>query len=253
MKVKLGDYVLLYLDKRRKYLVKVVSGKELHTHKGILKLDEILGKEYGDYVQTHLGVRFRILKPLLLDHIMKFRRGTQIIYPKDAALMVIMAGIGPGSRVIEAGTGTGALTALLAYFVRPDGIVYSYDISKKNLENAKKNLRTVGLDKWVVLKLGDVTKNIDERDVDAIFLDLPSPWLAVENSYKTLRHGGVFVSFSPTINQVEKTVEALKSQNFVDYEAVEVILRRYKVEKGGTRPETFMVGHTGYIVFARKP
>ncbi|OYT27895.1 MAG: hypothetical protein B6U95_05460 [Thermofilum sp. ex4484_82] len=253
MMIKKGDFVLLYLDEKRKYLVRVDPAKELHTHKGIIRLNKIEGKKYGETVITHLNVSFKILKPLLVDFLENFTRTTQIIYPKDSALMIIMSGIGPGSRVVEAGTGTGALTAVLAYYVRPTGKVYSYDIKKQNIERAKRNLKKIGLEKWVVFKIGDVTQKIDEKEVDAVFLDLPTPWLAVKTAYYSLTNGGVFVSFSPTINQVEKTMEALREHRFVNCKAVELLLRTYKVKMGETRPETFMIGHTGYIVFARKP
>ena len=124
---------------------------------------------------------------------------------------------------------------------------------KQNIERAKRNLKKIGLEKWVVFKIGDVTQKIDEIEVDAVFLDLPTPWLAVKTAYYSLTNGGVFVSFSPTINQVEKTIEALREHRFVNCKAVELLLRTYKVKMGETRPETFMIGHTGYIVFARKP
>jgi len=253
MEVREGDYVLLRLDDKRKYLVRAEKGRMLHTHKGIVDLGSLVGAKYGDYVESHLNAKFRVLKPTIVDFVRFFSRGTQVIYPKDAALMIVLAGIGPGSRVVEAGTGSGALAALLAYYVRPDGVVYSYDVKESVLEIARRNLRKAGVADWVVLKRGDVTEEIEERGVDAVFLDLSTPWLVVKNASDALKSGGSFVSFSPTINQVEKTVEELRAHDFVDVVAIEAIVRRYRVKAGKTRPEMFMVGHTGYIVLARKP
>ena len=250
--IKEGDYVLLYLDSRRTYLVKVHRGENFHTHKGFIKLEELIGKEYGSTVASNLGVQFTLLKPLLRDYIMKSVRKTQITYPKDIALIIMFSGIGSGSLVVEAGTGTGALTTALAHFVKPNGKVYSYEIRGEFIKTAEKNLKRAGLLEFVELKNKDVTAGIDEAEIDAVILDLATPWLVISHAYAALKPCGTIVSFSPTIDQVVKTVEALKENGFVDIETVECLLRGMQVERGKTRPQTLMTGHTGYVTFARK-
>lgn len=252
MKIFEGDYVLLYLDQRRTYLVKVEAGKTFHTHKGFIRLDDLIGGEYGSKITSSLGVDFVVLRPLLRDFIFKSTRKTQIIYPKDIALIILFSGIGPGSRVVEAGTGTGALTTALAHYVRPDGKVYSYEIKGEYLEVAKRNLNRAGMLDFVELKNKDVTNGIDEKDLDAVILDMAAPWEAVSHANKSLKPCGTIVSFSPTVDQVVKTVESLKEHGFVDIETVECLLRGLQVERGKVRPHTLMTGHTGYITFARK-
>ncbi|MEM3554053.1 MAG: tRNA (adenine-N1)-methyltransferase [Candidatus Bathyarchaeia archaeon] len=251
-KITEGDHVLLYLDQRRTYLVKVEAGKTFHTHKGFIKFDDIIGKEYGSTVISSLGVKFTALKPLLRDYIMKAVRRTQITYPKDIALIIIFSGIGPGSRVVEAGTGTGALTMALAHYVRPNGRVYSYEVRSEFLETAEKNIKRAGLADFVELKNKDITSGIDEVDVDAVILDMATPWLVVPHAYRALKPCGTLVSFSPTIDQAVKTAEALGENSFIDIETVECLMRGMQTERGKTRPQTLMTAHTGYITFARK-
>jgi tRNA (adenine57-N1/adenine58-N1)-methyltransferase len=251
-KIGEGEYVILYLDLRRTYMVKVEAGKTFHTHKGFVKLDELLGRDFGATVQSSLGVEFTALKPSLTDYIMKSSRNTQITYPKDAALIVMFSGICSGSRVVEAGTGTGALTTALAHYIKPEGKVYSYEIREEFQRTAEKNLRRANLTDFVELKSKDVTTGIDERDVDAVVLDLATPWLVVPHAYEALRASGIIVSFSPTIDQIVKTTEALRENNFVCIETVECLMRGMQVERGKTRPQTLMTGHTGYITHARK-
>ena len=251
-KIREGDYVLLYLTQRKTYLVKVEKGETFHTHKGFIKFDDLIGKEYGSRVLSSLDVEFIVLKPLLRDYIFKSVRKTQITYPKDIALIVMFSGVGPGSHVVEAGTGTGALTTALAHYVKPNGKVYSYEIREEFLKTAKKNLKRAGLIDFVELKNKDVTAGIDEIDVDAIILDLATPWLVVPHAYAALKPCGTVVSFSPTIDQVVKTVEALKENSFVDIKTVECLLRGMQIARGKTRPQTLMTGHTGYITSARK-
>jgi tRNA (adenine57-N1/adenine58-N1)-methyltransferase len=251
-KISEGDYVLLCLDLRRTYMMKVEAGKTFHTHKGFIKLDELVGKDFGATVQSSLGIEFTALKPSLTDYIMKSSRKTQITYPKDAALIIMFSGINAGSLVVEAGTGTGALTTALAHYVKPEGKVYSYEIREEFQRTAEKNLRRANLIDFVELKSKDVTTGIDERDVDAVVLDLATPWLVAPHAYEALKASGIIVSFSPTIDQVVKTTEALKEQNFICIETVECLMRGMQVERGKTRPQTLMTGHTGYITHARK-
>jgi len=232
-------------------MVKVEAGKTFHTHKGYVKLDELIGKEFGATIQSSLGIAFTALKPALTDYIMKSSRQTQITYPKDAALIVMFSGIGAGSRVVEAGTGTGALTTALAHYVRPDGKIYSYEIRGEFQKAAEKNLKRAGLIEFVELKSGDVIAGIEEHDVDAVVLDLATPWLVLQ-AYEALKPSGIIVSFSPTIDQVVKMTEALREQNFICIETVECLMRGMQVERGKTRPQTLMTGHTGYITYARK-
>jgi len=247
-----GDYILLGLGQRRTYMVKAEAGKSFHTHKGYIKLDDLIGRDYGSSIASSLNVEFTIMKPLLTDYIMKSARQTQINYPKDVALIVIFSGIGPGSRVVEAGTGTGALTTALAHYVKPDGKVFSYDVRAEFQKTAERNLVRAGLIDFVELKIKDVTLGIDETDVDAVILDMAVPWLVVSHAYTALAPCGTIVSFSPTIDQVIKTVETLKEGGFVNVETVECLMRGMQVERGKTRPHTLMTAHTGYITYARK-
>jgi len=250
--ISLGDNVLLYLNPRRTYLVRIEKDKSLHTHKGYIQHDSLIGKPYGTRVTTNTGTEFIALRPALRDYIFKIQRKTQIMYPKDIALIVMFSGIGPGSKIVEAGTGAGALTTALAHYVKPAGKVHSYEIRPEFIQNAQKNLEKAGLSKYVVIENKDITMGIDESNVDAVILDLATPWLVVPHAYSALRGSGAIVSFSPTIDQVIKTAEALRENGFVDVQTVECLMRGMQVELGRTRPETLMTAHTGYITFARK-
>ena len=247
-----GDDVLLYLDDRRTYQVRVEAGKQFHTHKGFVELGDLVGRPYGSPAISSLGVRFHALRPLVRDRILKTDRRTQVLYPKDIGYLLLRMGIGAGSRVVEAGTGSGALTCALADAVRPDGNVYSYEINPRFQRVAAGNIERAGLMEYVDLKEGDVTEGIDETDVDAVVLDMATPWLVVPLAYDALAGSGVFASFSPTIEQVMKTVSALRERPFVEVETIELMLRRITVAENKTRPQTVMIGHSGYITSARK-
>jgi tRNA (adenine57-N1/adenine58-N1)-methyltransferase len=247
-----GSDVFLYLDRRRTYLVKVEAEKSFHTHKGYIQLGDLIGKEYGTRIASSMGIEFVALKPTLRDHIFKTSRRTQISYPKDISLIIMYSGIGPGSRVVEAGTGTGALTSAIAHYIKPAGRVYTYELRQELTKNAQKNLERAGLLDYVELKDGDVTEGIEEKDLDAVILDMATPWLVVPHAYTALKGSGVLVSFSPTIDQVVKVVEALTDYGFVGVETVETLIRFMQVVRGKTRPQTVMTGHTGYLTFARK-
>ena len=252
--IKEGDWVKIYFNERKWFVVRAIKGKELHTDEGIINLSDVLKAEYGGSVRTHLGVEALISKPSLEDIVFRaFRRKTQVIYLKDIASIIVRAGIGPGSRVVEAGTGSGVLTAFLAFYVRPNGEVYTYDISYGHQKIAKKNLRGLSLNINVHFIIGDVRKTIHQKEVDAVILDLPDPWNAVENVASSLRSGGRFVCFLPTYNQVEKAVEAIREAGFIHVESVELLERRIKAKRGETRPEFLMRGHTGFLVFSTKP
>ncbi len=247
-----SNEVFLYLDRKRTYLVRVERGKTFHTHRGFIQLDELIGKEYGTKITSSMGVVFVAFEPTIRDYILKMRRKTQITYPKDIAFILMYSGIGPGSHIVEAGTGTGALTNALAFYVRPTGRIYSYELRKPFIDIALKNLKRVGLSEFVEIKNKDITQGIDERGVDAVILDLATPWLVIPHVLLALKGSGSIVSFSPTIDQIVKTVEALKEKGFADIETIECFVRKMQVERGKTRPETLLIGHTGYITFARK-
>lgn len=246
------DYILLFLKKRKTYLVKVESGKLFHTHKGFIPFDDLIGKPYGSSVISNLSIEFTVLKPSLTDFIMKSVRRTQIMYPKDIALMIMFGGLTSGSLVVEAGTGTGALTTALASSIQPQGKVFSYEVRGEFLDTAKKNLTRAGVNNYVELKNQDITEGIDEVNMDSVILDLATPWLVVSHAYRVLKPCATIVSFSPTIDQVVKMSEALIEHSFIDITTIECLMREMQVHRGKTRPQTLMVGHTGYITFARK-
>ena len=161
-------------------------------------------------------------------------------------------GIGPGSLVLEAGTGSGALTCILGNYVKPNGHVYSYDIREKSLKQARNNVQKAHLEDVVSIEYGDILIDVDHHELDAVVLDLATPWLAVKKVKSFLRLSGGLCSFSPTIEQVKKTVEALEGKEFYDINTFELIKRKIIVKENATRPTTRMVGHTGYLTFARR-
>jgi tRNA (adenine57-N1/adenine58-N1)-methyltransferase len=247
-----GDQVLFYLDSRRHWLLRVEAGKSFHLHRGILHFDDVIGQEFGSFATTSLGTKIVALPPLPRDRAIKMGRQTNIVYPKDAGLILLLARIGPGSIVVEAGTGSGALASLLGYHVSPNGQVISYEIRKDFAEVAMKNLEKAGLKGIVTVKQQDILEGIAEKNVDSVILDLAVPWDVVTHAYDALLGGGVFVSFSPTIEQTQRTVKALYASHFTEIITRELIEREILVRPGKTRPATRMIGHTGFVTSARK-
>jgi len=250
--LKYGDLVTLYIDDRRKYVVKLVENGVVGLDKGFVKHDHIVGLKYGDMILTSRGAECYLLKPLPQDYQHVIRRKTQIIYPKDASLMIYLSGLKPGSKVLEAGVGSGCLTISLAHIVGESGHVYGFDINPEHLEIARENLSKTNLLDRVSLELRDIREGVGLSDLDAVFYDLPDPWNALDTAYSVLKRGYPIIIYVPTINQVEKTVEAMREKKgFIDIHVYEVLLREYEVEKNAVRPKTIMIGHTGYIVFSR--
>ncbi len=253
MPIKDGDLLWVVYDHKRKWLLRARTGENFQTHLGIIKFDDIIGKDYGFKVVSNTHAFFWVFEPLPVDVVLKMGRATQIIYPQDIGFILVQTGIGPGKKVVEAGTGSGALTINIAYYVRPEGHVYSYDINEKSTKQAQKNLEKMNLAAFVTLKAGDVCQAIEEKDVDVVMLDLATPWLAIETAWQALKGSGSICCFSPTIEQVKKNVEALKkSRGFADIRTHEVLSRDYQVRDNATRPTTMMIGHTGFMTFARK-
>ncbi len=250
--VKEGDWVLIYFNERRSYVVKVEDGRKFHTTKGSINLGSLIGSNYGSIHETNVGEEFYVTRPTIVDMLSVLKRFTQVIYPKDIAYIVLSSGIGPGSRVVEAGTGTGYLTSILAYYVRPSGRVYTYEVREDFYKMAVENFERIGLLPYITARRRDIREGIKESEVDAVFLDMPDPWSVAEPAYDALRHGGVITVFVPSVNQVARSLEGLKKAGFRRIEAVEIMHRNYKTVPGELRPENVGIWHTGYIVRGQK-
>jgi tRNA (adenine57-N1/adenine58-N1)-methyltransferase len=249
--IALGDRVLLYQDGRRKWIAKVEPGR-FHTHRGYFELSELVGKEYGGSVKTSMGQNLAVFKPRALDIVESFDRPTQILYPKDVGYALFQLGIGNGDRVLEVGTGSGALTSALARGVAPDGQVFTYEMRPEFLRAARTNVEKAGFGSLVTFHNKDPTDGFEENEAYAVVVDLGDPWRMARAAWKALVGGGILAGFTPTINQLEKLAVALRQGRFVIIEAVELLMREFKTEAGKVRPETRMIGHTAYVTVARK-
>ncbi len=248
-----GDLILLYNGEKANYLLTLPEAGKFSTHKGNIDLAAISGKEYGDLIKSHTGDIFYILKPTLADLAMRVKRTTTIVYPKDAGMMLLRTVIFPGAKVIEVGSGSGALTVVLANFVRPEGKVYSYEVRSDFLENARANLKRFGLEKWVELVETDVEKQgFRHKAVDAIFIDLPEPWGVINWAHQALKGGHPLVALNPTLEQIKKTKSVLELTGFTRIRVMELLEREILVKISGTRPRERMVSHTAYLIFAQK-
>lgn len=247
-----GDLALLVGLRHKHFIVTLTPGGELHTHRGFLRHDDLIGKPWGSQVFSHQGSPFFLLQPSLADILTALPRNTQILYPKDIGFILTSMSIGPGQTVIEAGTGSGSMTIALAYAVGPQGRVITYERRPEFSALARKNLERLGLAERVEFKVRDLSEGCDETDADAFFLDLPTPWEYMAQVRAALKPGGFFSSLLPTFNQVENLLQALRQTLFAFVEVCEILLRYYKAEPHRLRPTDRMVAHTGYLIFARK-
>jgi tRNA (adenine57-N1/adenine58-N1)-methyltransferase catalytic subunit len=246
-----GDLCQLVSPTNKVFIIRLEAGGELHTHRGILRHDDVIDKPWGSRVHTHTGGIYFMLPPSLSDLLRETKRNTQIMYPKDIGLLLVTMGIGPGKHVLEAGTGSGALTTALAWSVGPQGRVTSYDIRPEMQNLARKNLERVGLAERVTFKNRDIAEGFDERGVDALFLDLPNPYDYLEQVRQSLKPGGFFGTILPTTNQVTRLLGAFYQHHFAFADVCEVMLRYYKPVAERFRPTDRMVAHTGFLIFAR--
>ena len=232
-------------------LLRAAPGPRSIPGVGVLDLTDVLGGPPGrEFLWA--GVAYQVLRPSLADRLAVLRRKAQIITPKDAAYLVFLAGIGPGSRVAEAGSGSGALTLVLAHFVGREGRVVSCDRRADFLRVARGNVDAAGLSDRVEFLERDVTaEGFPGEPYDAVVLDLPEPWAVAPRARQARRIGGYLATYTPTYNQLERTVRALREERFTEVRSLELLERALHVGDGGTRPDFEMLGHTGFLTVGR--
>ncbi len=246
-----GDLAELVGLKHKHFIITLKPGGELQTHRGVLKHDDLIGRPWGSQVFSHNGHPFFLLQPPLADVLKSLPRNTQILYPKEIGFILVTLGIGEGMHVLEAGTGSGALTAAFAYALGKEGRVTTYEVRPEMQEMAIKNLTRLGLADRVTFKSGDIIHGFDETGVDAVFLDVPNPYDYMLQVKAALKTGGFFGCILPTTNQVIIQLRELRRCQFAFIEVCEIMLRYYKPEPDRLRPTDRMVAHTGYLIFGR--
>lgn len=249
-----GEPILLFDRKERRYLIMLRAGAVSDLRGGKLHHDHILGTPEGRFVATTRGEPFLLLRPTLAEFVLEMPRGAQIIYPKDLSMILLAADIYPGAIVLEAGTGSGALTMTLLQAVGPTGRVYSYEVreefARRAAQNIERYLHDIG---HLVMRAQDVYQGIPDRPLDRIVLDVPEPWRVVEHAAAALRPGGILLFYVPTIPQAAHTVEALrKSGAFALIETTETLVRPWHIDGTSVRPAHRMVAHTGFVTTARR-
>jgi tRNA (adenine57-N1/adenine58-N1)-methyltransferase len=246
-----GDIAQLVGLSHKNFILRLQNGEVLQTHRGIVSHDDLIGKQWGSQVYSHLGNPFYLLQPALGDLIIATRRTTQILYPKDIGFIIVSMGIGPGQHVVEAGTGSGAMTTALAYAVGLQGHVTTYEMRPEMLNLARKNLTHLGLQDRVTFKQADIKDGFDEQNIISLFMDIPTPENFIPQVRDTLTPGGFFGCIVPTTNQLMNLLPVLRHEDFAFIEICEILLRYYKPVPKRLRPTDRMVAHTGFLVFAR--
>lgn len=251
----IGDRIQLTDPKGKLYSFTLVAGKEWHTHKGWITHDDLVGMPEGSVVSTTAGLKFTAFKPLLADYVLTMPRGATIVYPKDAAMILGLADIYPGARVLEAGVGSGALTISLLRAVGDNGTVHSVERRADFAENATSNVENYfgsTPTNWR-LTVGDLQEQVVSDDYDRVVLDMLAPWECVDLAARALRPGGVFLSYVATTTQLSVTAEAIKADGrFTEPESSETIVRGWHHEGLAVRPQQRMIGHTGFLIQSRR-
>lgn len=249
-----GEVVLLVDFKGRRYTTWLVQGSTFYTHMGHIDHQAIIGVEEGSWIATSKGNLLLAFRPTLADFVLEMPRTRQVIYPKDLGGIIIYADIFPGARVLEAGLGSGALTLALLRAVGESGYVVTYELQESVAEKAMANiLSLISNTDALEVKIADLYEGIEESNLDRIILDLPEPWRVIPAAGEALVPGGIFLSFLPTVLQVQEFVIALQDSGiFQRVQTMELMLRTWHVARRSVRPDHRMVGHTGFLVTARK-
>ena len=248
-----GDAVLFIDRKDREYLRTLEPGKRVHLRRGTVAADDLIGQAEGRVVRNTAEEPFLVLRPTYAHLIPNLPRQAQVIYPKDIASILISADVFPGAMVLEAGTGSGALTLALVRAVGPSGRVVSYDIRDEHASKARTNVESFfgRVPDWLDLRIGDVSAAEPGPEVDRVILDLPEPWRVVPRALDALRPGGIFCCYLPTVPQVSQVTEALRGAGFTDVTTTETLVRTWHVEGQSVRPDHRMVAHTGFVTTGR--
>ena len=247
-----GERVLLVDSKQRRHLITLAEGGEFHSHTGVLRHDDLIGRDEGISVRTTMGARLLAVRPTLGEYVLEMPRGAQVIYPKDLGPILLLADIFPGARVLESGVGSGALTMTLLRAVGPTGSVVGYELRDDFAGRAQRNIAgLLGDDVPLRVEVRDVYDGIDEDDLDRIVLDLPEPWRVVKHAAGALRPGGIMLAYLPTIGQVARFREEIAQSPFGMAQTLEVMHRTWHVDGQSVRPDHRMVAHTGFLTHAR--
>ncbi|MEV7115310.1 tRNA (adenine-N1)-methyltransferase, partial [Streptomyces anulatus] len=252
---KVGDQVQLTDPKGRHYTFTLEAGKNFHTHKGSFPHDELIGAPEGSVVRTTGNVAYLALRPLLPDYVLSMPRGAAVVYPKDAGQILAFADIFPGARVVEAGVGSGSLSTFLLRAIGEQGMLHSYERREDFAEIAQQNVeRYFGSPHpaWQ-LTVGDLQDNLSDTDVDRVVLDMLAPWECLEAVSKALVPGGILCAYVATTTQLSRTVESIREIGcFAEPQPWESMIRNWHVEGLAVRPDHRMIGHTGFLVTARR-
>jgi len=250
-----GDRVQLTDAKGKLYSITLIPGAEWHTHKGMLKHDDLVGLPEGSIVQTNGELKFQAFRPLLADYVLSMPRGATIVYPKDAAMILGVADIKPDVRVLEAGVGSGALSISIIRAIGKNGFLHSVEIREDFAQISDANVTNyfgARPENWQ-LTIGALQDQSFEKDYDRVILDMLSPWDCVSTASKALVPGGVLLAYVATTTQLSKMAEAIKeSGDFTEPESSETIVRGWHHEGLAVRPQHRMIGHTGFLIFARR-
>ena len=250
-----GEVIVLVDKVGRRHRVRLRPGEKHSIHSGFIQHDDLIGRPEGTVVTTQLGARLLAVRPTFAEQVTGRRRQTQPIYPKDLGAILVGADLFPGAHVLEAGTGTGALTMAALRAVGESGSVVSYEAREEFLEAATRAIvETLGsVPANLTLKLGDVYAGVEERDVDRVLLDLAEPWQAVPHVKFALRPGGILFAHCPNVSQVQRFFDCLREvRGFGMLEAFELLQRGWTVRGRSMRPSHRMVAHTGFLCFARR-
>jgi tRNA (adenine57-N1/adenine58-N1)-methyltransferase len=250
-----GDRIQLTDPKGKMYTFTITPGKEWHTHKGWIVHNDLIGLPEGSVVSTSAGLQFTAFKPLLGDFVLSMPRGATIVYPKDAAMIIGVADVFPGAKVIEAGVGSAALSISLLRAIGPTGELTSFERREDFADIARENVRTyfgAVPTNWS-LNIGSVQESSTDKKYDRVILDMLAPWECISFAAEVLRPGGVFLAYVATTTQLSMTAEAIKEDgHFTEPLSSETIVRDWHHEGLAVRPMQRMIGHTGFLIVTRR-
>lgn len=253
--LRAGERVLLIDARGRRFLIALEAGGAFHFHGGVVAHDDVIGKPEGSRIESRSGSSLTAFRPRLADFVVKMSRGAQVVYPKDLGAILVQADVFPGAHVLEAGTGSAAMTIALCRAAGPEGRVVSYEVRDDHREVAARNVEAFfgEAPAWLELRAGDVREIAETGETfHRAILDLPEPWEALAEVTAVLHPGGILCGYLPTTPQVQALVGAMSDRGYLEVETIEVLQRGWHVTPRSVRPNHRMVAHTGFLVVGRR-